>query len=233
MQYVGNDIVDLTTPDAQEKSKDVRFVTRVFTENERGLISGAAAPDQVLWSLWTGKETAYKVMQKLNPGITSAPGRYHVSLMGPVCMGTVGHTCVRGFVDTPAGVVHIMITRGPDYFHCIGTRDNENLLRSVIGNVYTLGNSRETPARISASVRTCAQGAIARCMNCKRDAIRIARIASDRGLGPPIVYINDHRPNVDISLSHDGKFIAYAMLASPHTISGNDAKNERGSTACT
>ena len=81
MDYVGNDIVDLTAPYVREKSRDVRFVTRVFTKDERNLISGASAPDQVLWSLWAGKETAYKVIQKMNPGITSAPGKYNVALM--------------------------------------------------------------------------------------------------------------------------------------------------------
>ena len=101
-----------------------------------------------------------------------------------------------------------MVTHGTDYIHCIGTPDNERLLRSVIGSVGTLNDSRETPARISASVRAFAKREIARRMNCEQDAVNIVRSASKRGLGPPIVYINNHTSDVDISLSHDGKFIA-------------------------
>jgi hypothetical protein len=231
MQYVGNDIVDLTTPYVREKSRDVRFVTRVFTENERTLISGASAPDQMLWSLWAGKETAYKVMQKMNPGITAAPGRYGVTLREPECIGTDGHLCARGVVDTPDGSVPVMVTRGTDYIHCIGTLDDESLLRSVIGRVGTLNDSHETPARISASVRAFAKGAIARCMNCDQDAVSIVRSASERGFGPPIVYINDHKSDVDISLSHDGKFIAYAVLAS-HRITPWDDTERRAQKPC-
>ena len=62
MPGVGNDVVDLKEPGNRGKSGDDRFLGRVFTAEERGLIAQAAAPDTRLWSLWAAKEAAYKAV---------------------------------------------------------------------------------------------------------------------------------------------------------------------------
>ncbi|PIP08679.1 MAG: hypothetical protein COX51_03190, partial [Syntrophobacteraceae bacterium CG23_combo_of_CG06-09_8_20_14_all_50_8] len=58
---VGNDIVDLTHPHAKGKSRDLRFLKRVFLPDEERQILASHEPDTMLWTLWTGKEAAYKV----------------------------------------------------------------------------------------------------------------------------------------------------------------------------
>ena len=84
MQHVGNDIVDLTNPDVRRKSQDTRFINRVFTQGEQEQIFGSTNPDVMLWALWAGKESAYKIVSKSYPAVPSVPRAYNVSFDGDV-----------------------------------------------------------------------------------------------------------------------------------------------------
>lgn len=62
---MGNDIVDLSTAGTRGKSRDTRFLKRVFTAAEQQSIRAAENPDLVLWTFWAAKESAYKILSKL------------------------------------------------------------------------------------------------------------------------------------------------------------------------
>ena len=62
--HLGNDVVDLTNPRCRGKADDVRFLQRVFSEEEQGAILGSPDPDSTLWVLWAGKEAIYKSASK-------------------------------------------------------------------------------------------------------------------------------------------------------------------------
>ncbi len=65
--YLGNDVVALRSPRARNKTRDGRFLERVFTPREREAVLAAPFPDGALWLLWAGKESLYK-------GVTKALG---------------------------------------------------------------------------------------------------------------------------------------------------------------
>lgn len=63
--YVGNDIVDLGHPRCLGKSRDLRFLNRVFHSSESSRILSEPDPDRSLWLHWAAKEAAFKVVSKI------------------------------------------------------------------------------------------------------------------------------------------------------------------------
>jgi phosphopantetheine--protein transferase-like protein len=66
---IGNDIVDLAEPGVAGKERDRRFMDRVFTPDERARILDATAPTIALWKAWSAKETAFKIASKVREGL--------------------------------------------------------------------------------------------------------------------------------------------------------------------
>lgn len=77
MLTVGNDVVDLTAAGNPGKSRDERWLRKVLTDDERGLVRRAADPDRALWSLWAAKEAAYKARRR-EGAIAFVPRRIRV-----------------------------------------------------------------------------------------------------------------------------------------------------------
>lgn len=71
---IGNDIIDLSISLSSNKSDNIRFLVKVFSQEEIIMIRESKKPDILLWQLWSMKEAAYKAHQrafglsrKLNP----------------------------------------------------------------------------------------------------------------------------------------------------------------------
>lgn len=217
---VGNDIVDLTDPANQGKSRDTRFLNRVFTGDEQRLIKGAARPDAVLWALWAAKEAAYKVVSKVYPAIPSVPCLYEVTLDLP---GEVeefaetrrGYEYRAGEVRTPCGAVPVEIAIARDHVHCFGARCVSDA-RSILWQVATLApDMAESADGPSQRVREMAAQAISRHLHRPLKDIAIRRFPSPAGFGPPVVFIHGQPADIDLSFSHDGRFTACAMIIPP------------------
>lgn len=64
---LGNDVVDRRENGAAEKHVNSRFLGRVFISEERDCIRTAQDPSLALWMIWAAKESVFKVARKLNP----------------------------------------------------------------------------------------------------------------------------------------------------------------------
>ena len=87
---IGNDIVDLTNPDIDQKHLQKRFINRVLSRDELELLRNSPDQKKMLWILWSGKESAYKVLKKLIPSMVFSHSNISVSfdsrsLQGSVC----------------------------------------------------------------------------------------------------------------------------------------------------
>jgi len=199
------------------KSRDIRFVNRVFTQDEQKRILNSANPDTMLWALWTGKEAAYKVVSKSHPVISSAPHAYKVNFEGEGIAELDSNSSRRynfsGVVETPCGLIPVRIFQTCDSIHCIGTTGASEAIDSVAWGVRRIGRGlRVTPHLKSFIVRKAARRHLSLYLNRDPDEIEIHRLKGPRGLGPPIVYVKDQETGVDISLSHEGDFVAYAFV---------------------
>ncbi|MEN6320208.1 MAG: 4'-phosphopantetheinyl transferase superfamily protein [Syntrophaceae bacterium] len=210
--------MDLNDPHNTGKSRNLRFVNRVFTPGEQELIFDSAKPDTMAWALWAGKETAYKIINKCYPSASSVPRLYTVHLDQRDETSNSGDfpaagSTATGSVDTPYGNVHIKIFITSDYVHCIGTTSSLENIESLIWHVDRISPDSEL---ISDYESLFVRKALKRRLlaYCNRDAkdIDIRREKGPHGLGPPFVCINGTPAEIDISLSHDGVFTAYAFV---------------------
>ena len=219
MLRVGNDIVDLTQPHAMKKIRDTRFLKRVFLPDEARSVLTDMQPDAMLWAFWTGKEAAYKAVQKDNVAIPSIPRLYKVSITADTgtkdTASSRSERLLQGTVETPAGRVRLKISITPAYVHSIATPFWSAPDAKIVSQVEHMALGRTlSPAYESSFVRNAAKRRLADCLKCRLKDIEIRRQPGPRGLGPPYVYLRNDLAATDISLSHDGDFAAFAFAIS-------------------
>jgi hypothetical protein len=210
--------VDLTHPNAKGKSRDIRFLKRAFLPDEQRQIIASGKPDALLWALWTGKEAAYKVIRKDNPDAPAIPRLYKVNLNSQDATSEEVSTPERGtffgVVDTPFGTIRLRTFLTHEHAHSIGiSLSSLDVFRD--GIVWAVEHVSSAPMNAftdeSSQVRDIAKRRLSQYLKVSYDHIEIKRDQEITGLGPPHIHFKGQPAPVDISLSHDGAFIAYAF----------------------
>jgi hypothetical protein len=230
---VGNDIVDLAAPGNPGKSGDDRFCGRVFTAVERALIAAAPRPDVLLWALWAAKEAAYKAVSRGDPLVCSIPRQYHVEInrdsvllidpaSGPVpdsrirgndnigidgCRGNI----IAGKVITPKGELALRVELTAEWVHALAA-GSEAVLARLCRHVEGLCGTGDP----SAFVRGGLLSEIARLLNCPAGDLSVDK--DPGGPGAPRVLFRGRLLAAEVSLSHDGRFAAFAFDPATLTI---------------
>jgi hypothetical protein len=208
--HIGNDIVDLALPDNREKIRDRRFLDRVFTAEEQYFIKQYHGhSNSVLWALWAGKESAYKALSKSTPDIPSTPRCYEVRFTAPLnhCFQSEGNVILSGVVETPAGQVTCQTLLTPHYVHCLAVAGGCLPDEQIIARVLIWDDDED----ISTTLRRAAMRCIADAAKVRPSAVDIIRHTMPKGLGPPCVLVDGQRCATDITLSHDGRYGAFAL----------------------
>jgi phosphopantetheine--protein transferase-like protein len=210
LPYVGNDVVDLREPANAEKSQDSRFLKKILTNAEIEFVQNAGNPDAALWSHWACKETAYKVIKKSFPEAAFLPRQWQVTFIKTKSKYSDGEVTVSG-----KGKVYIRLFSNSQYVHCVGA-DVLTALDKLILSVDVL--PRKEKINPSLYLRHCLGHSLAKHFSLNFRHIKIKRTREKGELQPPRVYVNGRKTDIDISLSHDGRFIAYVV---------SQAENER------
>lgn len=97
----GNDIVDIKIAAAESNWKRKGFLEKIFTLQEQKHIKRAAEPGEMVWKLWTMKESAYKVYIRQYGGRFFAPQKFSCTLLNPT-IGIVAfnNTCYQTITIT-------------------------------------------------------------------------------------------------------------------------------------
>jgi len=202
LPYVGNDVVDLREPANAGKSQDSRFLKKILTNAEIEFIQNAENHDTTLWSHWACKETAYKVLKKSFPDAAFLPRQWTVIFTKTKSKYSDGEVIIPG-----KGSVYIRLFSNTRYVHCIGA-DVLTVLDKLIWSVEAL--PEEEKINPSLYLRNCLGQSLAKHFSLNSHNIKIKRTRENGELQPPRVYVSGRKTDIDISLSHDGKFIAYA-----------------------
>lgn len=218
---VGNDVVDLTAPRAADRHLDERFVARVFTEAERARILEEDDPSLRLWLGWAAKEAAYKVVSKaLGEPPPFAHRRFEVTWSdakeGLVRYeskevrvlvqhaGADGHVHVLAYMpramEGPAKVDRLDRAGAPWLAPLEGLLDRFTELERA--SVHSMS---------SAAVRIAARADAAVLLDVDVGRVEIVCGPGALGRRPPRVLVDGARASVDVSLSHDGPWIAWAL----------------------
>ncbi|MDQ5986716.1 MAG: hypothetical protein CSYNP_02447 [Syntrophus sp. SKADARSKE-3] len=197
-------------PENRKKTGNRRFLNRVFTLEEQEAIGRADRPDAMLWALWAGKEGAYKALCKLDPLVVSIPKLYQVRYLTQIETTDAGPRW-SGIADTPGGPVALEVVLATDYVHCLAMAGGSTLHGRAINGVTFQIIDVSDDADASIILRRAVAGHIAGRMKLAPSDIEIHRAQVEKGLGPPYVLIGGKPTDMDISLSHDGRYGAFAV----------------------
>lgn len=186
---VGNDVVDLADPEVRKGAAHPRFDARVFAQSEREVLRESGAPERLRWFLWAAKEAAYKLAKKLDPKIIFSPKQFVVSLDATL-VGEVAHSD-RSYP--------VRLAAGSDSVHAVAT--DSAALRRIVSAVATT----DAPLDASRAVRELATSVLAERLDVPNETVCIGR----RGRAPTVDVLGQDAA-LDLSLSHHGRFVAFA-----------------------
>lgn len=203
MPYVGNDVVDLKEPANTGKSKDSRFLKKILTDAEIEFVQNKENPDAALWSHWACKETAYKVINKSFPAAAFLPRQWQVIFKKSQSTHSNGEIIIPGEKR-----VYISLDSNSQYVHCIGS-DSITALDKLIWSVDVLPEKEKNNP--SLYLRYCLGQSLVKHFSLNYHHIKIKRKRENGELRQPRVYVDGRKTDIDISLSHDGRFVAYVF----------------------
>ena len=221
--FIGNDIVDLKTPDSVGKSMNRRYVERVFTPEEL-LSCGSFIDDHILWCTWAAKESVHKIVAKaFHHWPTPRSMRVEPAtpwLQKPTC-GVVVWEDIRFPVRWrwTGDYIHAMAwwaspeaeESAAEVLTRIDTIDAHDLKDACL----TLREAQSAGDPGSAAGRRLVRQLMAQGRRSYEMPLEILRPANHRGFGPPELWsADDHISEVDVSISHHGRYVS-AVISKP------------------
>jgi len=188
---VGNDVVDLLDPAVAAGPRHPRFDARVFAPSEHRALRESTEPNPLRWAFWAAKEAAYKVAKKLDAAAVWSPLRF------VVCF----ERGLEGTVEYKGRRIPVQVERDAESVHALATDRVESFAR-LRSSVATFEG---TAAGASIAVRALARAQLAPLLGVPADQLEIAR--RDR---IPVLRIAGSDAPFDLSLSHHGRFVAFA-----------------------
>ena len=192
---VGNDVVDLEHPLCQPDAIHPRFDTRAFSASEIAQLAASDRVHRTRWSLWAAKESAFKAARKLDPQVRFIPRDFAVRLSGN-----------RAAVTHRLGHFDIWFDQADEWVHAVASRGGEKPGFQIDGPPSTGAGVEEEDS--GERVRKLARTALGDFLNIAPSEIQIVsvdRIPRAQRQGAPLP--------VDLSLSHDGRFVACAAAS--------------------
>lgn len=187
--------MDLADPVIANHHHKQRFVARVCTVAERPRVHDTPDPKATLWSLFAAKEAAYKVAVKLG----YQPGFAHRAFEVAADLRSVRYR---------EHVFALSIDVTDERVHAVAATSAGDITSDVA----------PAPAALSAgaAVRELLCAAVGRALACEPGELAVVRprlAGSWDGFAPPHVVRCGEAVAVDVSLSHDGRFVAFAFAA--------------------
>jgi phosphopantetheinyl transferase (holo-ACP synthase) len=237
---VGNDVVDLGHPRCRRRPSPDRLPRRISSGPELDWLDAAetsGARGRRLWSLWAAKETAFKVVSK----IRGDPPVFHHRAFEVELVersGEEGIVRLEGLVSWSGVDVRVEGVATGTFVHLVGWgpappgTGRPVLELGVEGHASTVGPVGDPVAqppeaaegvqgRLSLRARQVARARLAGHLSLlgptRRRAsphgIEILTSRERPGRTPPrLVVDGEPRPEVDLSLSHHGRYVGWAIL---------------------
>jgi phosphopantetheinyl transferase (holo-ACP synthase) len=192
LMRVGDDVVDLDDPFIAASHRRLRFVERVCGEIERASLDASRDPKTLLWIFFAAKEAAYKIVAKAGAPPAFAHRRFVV--MPDLRSVAYDRLVFELRVDVDGACIHAVAWTGA-------------------GTLVTGQGLLEAGAVPGDDARRRLGDAVARSLGCARECLAVVREPAPGawdGFAPPVL-LRDGRPSgVDVSLTHDGRFVGFA-----------------------
>jgi hypothetical protein len=238
--HLGNDIVDLADPRHRGKTREQRFLDRVFTPREQADIDSSPDSDSALWLRWAGKEAAYKTVSKsLGTPPIFVHSSFQVTVVEPDRLSSNGGDAftppMTRFGQVGYGGVYYPLrieVVGPALHAVTWVPSSSGMVPPFqwrsdrIGDVVGDWKGALRPwfsdeewacvtHRASALARIAARRSIADTLGEDEKDLEIRCRDGAPGRRIPIVFRRGKELPVDLTLSHHGCLLAWAFLNSP------------------
>jgi len=225
---VGNDVVDIA--DTRRRARHVRFDARVFSDRERRAIEGDDDREARRWAHWAAKESAYKVAKRRDPDAIFSPVKFSAEFDGgfAAARSRSSETSIdsaerdraaepmldgelRGFVRHGSDRYPVRVRRSGDCIHAVAVAPGhrpDSMLAGV--GPYPDDTGADSPSR---AVRRLAIRDLAPRFKAAADGLVVR--SSER---IPELQHRDGRVVAMLSLSHHGRFVAYACQSADDAV---------------
>ena len=204
---IGNDIVDLQLARKESNWQRLRFLEKIFTEEEQDFIHNSPDKEVMVWWLWSGKESVYKIISRLEKRRFFAPKKiiFCTDDFPESSCGTGSH---RGNLTAK------VVSTGRTFFiqsevtdtciHTIAKLDTNH--QSPITNHFHIKKSNyQTQHK---TTRQYLLKNYAEITNLAADELAIQK----DGWNIPYMYHQNEKQSAVISISHHGNYGGYAIL---------------------
>jgi phosphopantetheinyl transferase (holo-ACP synthase) len=191
---VGNDVVDLVDPETLLSGLHPRFDERVFCAGERAALGASRSRHLLHWALWAAKESVYKARKRLEPSLVFSPKDFEVELAPRPVAGAQG--TATGQVFHRGDVFDLEIRFDGSSVHAVA-RSRDAAGARILSLVE---RSMDEPGR---AARRLAATAIGTALGLEPDELRIVG-------RPPVARHRGRVLDATVSLSHHGRFVAFA-----------------------
>jgi phosphopantetheinyl transferase len=194
---IGNDIVDLTFAKKESNWKRPRFLNKVFSSKEQKLIAKTSQSDQMVWLLWSMKESAYKLHVQLFGKRFFAPKKFACSISNfseKECIGKVESIGFECFTYSEIS---------DQFIHTIAKSEK---LQDCFSQIFSIEKSNYKTQHSEIYRKTITH--FANLLGTETDGISIKK--NDTGI--PFLYTKNQKEKLALSLTHHGNFGAFAIL---------------------
>ena len=193
MHRIGNDIVDLNLAAVQSNWQRRGFLEKVFTTQEQNAIQNSNNPFELVWRMWSMKESAYKLYVQIKKERFFNPKSLECSILS----NTRGKVQIRD---------HIFKTNTEYDKQCVFTNTFIGKSTKYFSNRFNLNNSNQSEQTHSVLLEFVAQKD-----QLKPEYLTIQKTALNT---PQLHYKNEPLP-YGISLTHHGIWGAFSIISNP------------------
>lgn len=181
---IGNDIIDLNLAEKENDWQREGFLKKQFTKEEQSLILKARNSFEMVWTLWSMKEAAYKIWAQQNKKRMFAPLKFECVLTSED----------EGFVSFQNQKVYTNTLHNEFYIYTIACLEKDSKAYSEIGPPFGIDD------RIKKKLE-------------KDTGISASGISQRKSIhGAPSYYYRNQRLIKSCSISHHGNYGAFSLL---------------------
>lgn len=189
---IGNDVIDLKLALKQSNWQRQGFLNKIYTQSEQTCIYESNNPFQMVWLLWSMKESTYKAYLQKNPERFFNPKKLECLLKNNK-LGTVRINNYEYLTKSE---------ETEDYIHTVATLNEEGC---VTTNCFETGTTYEIQHNLTYN-KLLEQ--VSYIKTIPQDTLKIKKDS----IGIPKVYSKNESLNLTISMSHHGNYGAFVIL---------------------
>lgn len=196
---IGNDIVDLALAKRESNWRRRGYLDKIFTPHEQHLIQTATNPDQLVWLLWSMKESAYKLAVRRSQNRVFAPAKIACEIISRGSETATGNVFYNGACQTKSVITPRYISTVAFTSNAIPAPEQFTVLFETTNHQTHQRQIREQIRQHSAWLFDTPEGEI---------------LISKDSIGAPLLTVGNSAP-VPLSISHHGLYGSFAIGAAP------------------